>query len=196
MNDNKWIIKQNKMTYILGGKLNNKPFILVDKVVNSDPDNITDKLYSSVSNNDVHISLTGDGVLMDYIKIYDSECQKQGKKLIINNKFIKKITTDFTNNYSENIEPKTSLFIIDGNEFYKIDCLFHNGEFTYQENKKLKNGEYFVNYSPTPETITIKVDDIKDFGTYWLQRYYNSSINSKSLSFEEYFKDGFCFIEI
>lgn len=190
----KWKVKNKVMTYIIGGLYKKKPFILVDKVVNFDPNNTTNKLYHSVSNKSIYLSLTGDGTLMKYIKEYDSGIHNKGKKLHINKTFIKYIAKRLSDNYT-NLEPKTILYVIDGFKFYRVSIEFLNDRYTKHVKQSLANGEFYTNMSDSKEQIPdLGNKGIQHFGEFWIQKIYSITTNSSELPFEEYFEKEFDFI--
>ena len=186
---NKWTIKLKDITYIIGGKIDNKSFILVDKVVNDDPSISDDKLYHSISNKDIYISLTGDGELMDFIKEYDSVVSK----LVINKTFIETIVNNFLNNYSGNISKKISLYIIENGNFKRIDINFDKNKYIDFKTIEFHNNEFIVCNSNTKEIIEIVPENIKNFSEFYIKKLFNC-VNAK-YSTEEYFIDGFDHIE-
>ncbi len=190
---NKWIIKLKNMTYIVGGKINNKAFILVDKVVNDEPTESVDKLYHSVSNKNIYISLTGDGELMDSIKELDNGLKSKNKKLEISDEFIKNITTDFLSNYSENILKRTSLYIIDNGDFKRIDINFDGNKYIDHQTIEFDNNEFIYCNSINKEITKMKIKDIMDFSQFYIYKIFDS-VNIKYTK-EEYFNNGFSYIE-
>ena len=190
---NKWTIKFKNMTYIVGGKINNKAFILVDKVVNDNPNESTDKLYNSISNSDIYISLTGDGELMDFIKEYDSELNQNDEKLTIDKKFIEDITTRFLSKYSEDISKKTSLYIINIDDFIRVDINFDNHKFIDYQIIDFNNNEFSLCNSINKEICDINVSNIEDFSKFFIKKTFET-VNSK-YGFDDYFINGFDYIE-
>ena len=197
---NKWTIKLKNMTYIVGGKIDNKAFILVDKVVNDDPNESIDKLYHSITNNDIYISLTGDGELMDFIKEYDNNLKLKNDKLEISDKFIKKITTEFLNNYSVNISKKSSLYIIDNSEFLRIDINFDNNKYVNHKNIKFSNNEWIYCDSKEKEVFNdsgFTNIDIEGYFSTNIKNLYKiaSNLSNNGYKVDEYFINGFDYIE-
>jgi hypothetical protein len=197
---NKWIIKIKNMTYIVGGKIDNKAFILVDKVVNDEPSESVDKLYHSVSNGNIYISLTGDGEIMDSIKELDEGLKLKNKKLEISDNFIKDITLDFLSKYSDDISKRTSLYIVDSSNFKRIDINFNDNKFIDYQIIEFGNNEWIYCDSNEKNTFNnsgIKNIDIKGYFETNMKNLYEkvNTLPVNGISTHEYFINGFDYIE-
>ena len=196
---NKWTIKLKNMTYIVGGKIDNKAFILVDKVVNDDPRQPVSKLYQSVSNKDIYISLTGDGELMEIIKEYDTKLNLNSDKLEISENFINDIATNFLNNYSDDISKRTSLYIIDKGDFKRIDINFSENEFKDYKIIEFSNNEWIYCNSGKKEVFNSNIQNVNIEG-YFDMNIRNlfkvaSKLSNTGYTTDEYFINGFDYIE-
>lgn len=189
---NKWTIKLKNMTYIVGGKINNKAFILVDKVVNDDPTQSVSKLYQSISNKDIYISLTGDGELMEIIKEYDTKLNSNNDKLEISDSFINNIITEFLNNYSD-ICKRTSLYIIENGNFKRVDINFNENKFKDYKIIEFSNNEFIFCNSVDKEIVEMEIKDIKKFSEFYIEKTFKTV--NMNYTTDEYFINGFNYIE-
>lgn len=191
----KWVINLKKMTYIIGGKINNRAFILVDKVINDDPEQSTNKLYNSITDKNIYISLTGDGNIMEFVKMYDKKLKYSNQKLKINDDFINHITTKLENNVSrgQKISKRTSLYVIDNNEFLRVDCNFKSNKFIDYKKKTFNNDEFITCSALEKKPLNIEVHNIENFCKFYIKKLFETICSE--YSYDEYFKNGFDYIE-
>lgn len=204
LNLEKWTIKEVKMTYILVGKFNGECIITVDRVVNFNPsEDGVEKIYHPKSNHSLHLSLTGDGLLMDIIKEYDDVLLLEGETLILNQPTIKYLGTELENRirdlYPEHeLEHFNSLYAIDDNAVYRYDLEFINNIYTQYNTTQINEGEYSVCANAEINYFDKDIDGIKelglkDFSQMRLVIAYknqNSTINAQYKP-NQYFHEGF-----
>lgn len=199
----KWTLEEIKMTYILAGKLNGKCCICVDRVVNSDHTQpTTNKIFHPQSNPVLHLSLTGDGLLMDIIKKYDQTLSTTNKTLKLDSQTInylgREVENEFKRNYTGNLDKFTCLYAIDGNDVYRYDLEFENSLYKQYNTTQINDGEYFVCMNKHIDSFD--KDDIEFVNQYGLEKfskmrlcltYKNLHPSISHFTPQQYFHEGF-----
>ena len=86
------INKYYNMTYILAGSFNNENFLMVDTIEDND---IKEKIYKSITNKNVYLSLTGDNLLMNLIQLYEDWLYHYNKQMIFDINTINLISKEY-----------------------------------------------------------------------------------------------------
>ncbi len=192
-----------KMTYILASKINNKCFIVVDKVINFDPTQPTvDKTYTSITNPDINLSVSGSGYLMDLIKDYDIFLEQKNIKLIIDDSTIK-ILGEKLESYLSIGETIHAIYLINNGRIFRYILYFDiNVKYQKYDLLEILDGEILMNFwnnSISINNLNLNVNSADDLILFIKQQYeikYNKGEVNHLYDTKTYFKDGFNSIEI
>lgn len=162
------------MTYIVGGKLNSNPFLMIDCKVQNDKDiwYFQDKVVSFNSGiDDTYFCQMGHSIIKHFIMMYDYIMTVKGEKInVFELVEIKKMFDEINyaleySNYDFKSEGGNTLFFISKNDICKYIVNFNNETKKYNNisQVKIENNKCSTSNSPISRDVNIKQPDLKKF---------------------------------
>lgn len=192
------------MTYILAGKFKNESFLMIDTVVDNDVNQVDEKLYKSISDERIYISLIGDRVLMHIIQLYDEWLFRKEETLVVNKAAFETIGESlchYVNMFNEDKEDskqvklsRNRVFVVFGEDINYFDFYFENNELTKIVDFNLSQDSYVIQFD---NEEPIAQEDFKSFNFSKSKIYKKSkthyNINGALINPERYFINGFSY---
>jgi hypothetical protein len=192
------------MTFILAGKLRNEAFLMVDMVLDSNPQKVNDKLYNSLTNKKYIISLSGHPYLLNFIQMYEDWMSRKSETLVLNREVLVVIFETLSyyvkeSNKTRDLEHKNDLginrvFIIYDNNIKYYTVNFKENELEPFDEEQINENQYVNCFDdPKPLPKDMLVTDIFSFSKdciYEKAKRFNDFQN-KPIIPESYFIDGF-----
>jgi len=186
------------MTYIVGGKLNNAPFLMIDcKVQNTEKEfKFQDKVVSFNSYNTVAFYCQmGHAIIKHFITMYDYMLTFGNKKInVCDINDIKEMFCVINeaihkSNFDINTIDDNHLFFITKDDICKYKVSFNNDEKKYFNITKIQinNNECVTSNSVLKRNVNVESGELKDFC--------KSVIEQEKMGIEDDLKDRFTFIK-